>query len=169
VGYLVAEPALAADAVIVKQAADLHTSSLNQRLVHEVVAAPALLDTHVRGLRACYAERATALADALDHALGGRVRFDRPDGGLFLWATVPEEPDTAALLATALDRGVAFVPGDAFAVDPGGTAGQGAMRLSFASLAPADAPEAAARLVAALDERRRARPGRLDTAGARGG
>jgi 2-aminoadipate transaminase len=104
VGYLVAPPALAAEAVIVKQAADLHTSSLNQRLVHEVVGAPGFLDTHVDGLRARYGERAAALADALDHALGGRVRFARPEGGLFLWVTVPEEPDTGALLATALER-----------------------------------------------------------------
>jgi 2-aminoadipate transaminase len=150
IGYLVAPPDLAGLVTLLKQAADLHTGSLAQRIVHDLVARPGFLDTHVDRLRACYRTRAAALAQALDDTLGDRVRFTPPHGGLFLWATVPEEDDTAHLLGAALDHGVAFVPGEAFAV---GAPDRRALRLSFSSLDPDEAPEAAARLRSALDQR----------------
>src|SRR5690606_15334278 len=75
VGYLVADPARVRDAVVVKQAADLHPGSLSQRLVHELVATDGFLPVHLAGLRRLYAERADALADAVDAALGDRARY----------------------------------------------------------------------------------------------
>jgi 2-aminoadipate transaminase len=146
-GYLTGPAPLVADVVVIKQAADLHTASLGQRLVHEVVADGAFLADHLTRLRTTYRRRAEALAGALTRHLGGDIRFDRPDGGLFLWAELPGVDDTGALLTTALDHGVAFVPGAAFAV---AHPRPHHLRLSFATVSEEEADEAARRLRASL-------------------
>ena len=78
-----------------------------------------------------------------------RLRFAEPDGGMFLWCAADVETD--ALLPLAVDRGVAFVPGTAFAV---GTDHRRSLRLSFATASPDELDEAVRRLAAALDAHR---------------
>lgn len=151
VGHVVGPGAVMRDVVLLKQAADLHTGSLDQRIVHALVSRPGFLAARCERLRRLYAGRAGALADALDAVLGDRVRFRRPEGGLFLWVELPGVTDTAAMLDAALARGVAFVPGAAFAVAPGAGPSRWA-RLSHASLAPDDAARAARLLAGALDD-----------------
>jgi 2-aminoadipate transaminase len=150
VGYAVGPAELISDLTIVKQAADLQTATFNQAVIRDVVDRPGWLDHHVRGLRATYHERSAALASALSRHLGDRARFAPPEGGMFLWVTLADPTiDTADLLATATDRGVAFVPGAAFAVDRDL---RSSMRLSFATAAPDELADAARRLALALDE-----------------
>jgi 2-aminoadipate transaminase len=146
VGYVVAPQAVARALVLVKQALDLHTSTLAQRALHDLLTAPGFLDRQLERLREVYRQRASALADALRAELGDALRFRSPSGGMFVWGEFVDEIDTQQLLAAAIDRGVAFVPGQAFSV-----AGDHhrALRLSFATNAPDQLAEGVRRLAAA--------------------
>lgn len=149
VGYA-AGPAEVVEAVVrLKQAADLHTSTLAQHAVLRVVDDPVFWAGHLERIRTLYAHRATALAAALRAHLGGRITFGEPQGGLFVWARLAGV-DTSSLLAPAVAGGVAFVPGAAFAVDDGSQ--PDALRLSFATVDAAGLDEGVRRLAAALGE-----------------
>jgi 2-aminoadipate transaminase len=158
VGYVLAPPVLSQAVVRIKQAADLHTATFSQRLVHELVTTPGFLADHLAGLPGRYRTRADALTAALRAELGDRLAFAEPEGGMFLWARVAGPAvDTTALLDRALAAGVAFVPGRAFAVEGAAAStpgpGRGAehahadhLRLSFATAMPHELAEAARRL-----------------------
>jgi 2-aminoadipate transaminase len=144
VGYLEGPPSVVAAVVLIKQAVDLHTSTLAQRAVHHLVTTPGFLEGQVEALRILYRERATALCDALDRELGELLSFARPVGGMFVWARfLAAGIDTSALLPRAIEQGVAFVPGCAFAVNAGDT---DTVRLSFSGAAATDLAEAVQRL-----------------------
>jgi 2-aminoadipate transaminase len=136
VGWLRAPAELRAAIVRTKQAVDLHTSTLTQSLVADLLADRAFLHAHLARIRGHYASRGAALAGAL--AESGAL-FARPRGGLFMWVRMPGV-DTSALFEAALDHDVMFVPGRAFAVDE---SWREHMRLSFATL-----PEATLRACA---------------------
>lgn len=146
VGWAAGPSDLVRHLVLLKQAVDLQTTTLTQRIAHRVLSRPGFLGPHVDRLRATYAARCDALATSLDRHLGDRILFDRPDGGMFLWARL-QGIDTAPLLAAAVDQGMAFVPGTAFAVDARPT---DALRLSFATQTPAELDTAVLRLERAL-------------------
>lgn len=145
VGWLVAPTWLVPAVVRLKQGRDLHTSSLSQWLAHDVLTDDAFLAGHRPVLASLYAERCDALCAALTARLGDGVSFDRPEGGMFVWARLAGV-DTTALLPVAAAGGVAFVPGSAFHLDGGGAEHA---RLSFATLDPAGLDEAVRRLAAA--------------------
>jgi len=147
VGYLVAPTELASALVLVKQAVDLHTSTLAQRAVHRLVTTPGFVDGQLARLRPLYRDRSAALVHALHDELGDRLRFQPPDGGMFVWADCVEAIDTHELLAHALDQGMAFVPGQAFAVE--GDLRR-SLRLSFATVEPAQLLEGVRRLASAF-------------------
>lgn len=142
-GWLVGPDWLVTAVTRLKQSADLHTSTVAQRLALRVVTEPGWYDSHLRRIVPLYAERAVTLADRLEEHLGDQVSFERPNGGLFLWATLPGV-DTDALLPAAVSHGVAFVPGSAFG------ASSTTMRLSYATLGHQDLDEGARRLAAAV-------------------
>lgn len=148
VGWLAAPPWLATALVKLKQAADLHTSSLSQRIIADLVLQPGWFDAHVQRIIPIYAERAAALSEALRTHVGDALSFTEPAGGMFLWAVLAGGGDAEVLLRAAVDDGVAFVPGSAFAVD--GHAHLDRIRLSFATLTPDDLDEAARRLAKVL-------------------
>jgi 2-aminoadipate transaminase len=147
VGYAAGPRALVDAMVLLKQAADLHTSTLAQHLVLRTVRDGPYWASHLDDLRRLYEERADALVHALRAHLGDRVEFGCPEGGLFVWARLAGV-DASALLATAVANGVAFVPGAAFAVDAGAHAD--AIRLSFATVLPERLDEGVRRLAVAL-------------------
>jgi len=148
VGWLAAPAWLHGPLVRLKQAADLHTSTLCQRMALEVLSDEAFMADHLAGLGPFYGRRGDALADAVEASLGERVCFDRPDGGMFLWVRLVDSPVPARdLLAIAVGAGVAFVPGEAFHVDG---SGHDHVRLSYATLSPEELADAASRLAAAL-------------------
>ena len=113
-GYLVAPREVYPKFLQAKQAADLHTPGFNQRVVAEVIK-DGFLDRHVPTIRTLYkAQRDTMLA-ALEREMAGLdVKWTRPVGGMFLWVTLPEGMNAQTLLAAAVERHVAFVPGAPF-------------------------------------------------------
>jgi 2-aminoadipate transaminase len=127
-GYLVAPRALYPKLLQAKQAADLHTPSFNQRIVSEVLK-NGFIERHVPTIRALYKQQCEAMLAALDHEMAGLdFSFNRPAGGMFLWARLPEGVDAVGLLPKAVDKNVAFVPGAAFYADH---ADPRTLRLSF--------------------------------------
>ena len=113
-GFLVAPKALYPKLLQAKQAADLHTPSFNQRMVYEVLK-DGFLDGHVPTIRALYKSQRDAMLAALDmHLTGSGVQWNAPDGGMFLWLRLPPGMNAVELLAQAVERNVAYVPGAAF-------------------------------------------------------
>ena len=130
-GYVVAPPALCPKLLQAKQAADLHTSIFNQRVVYEVIR-NGLLDTHVPTIRARYKLQRDAMEVALEKHLAGLAQWQKPAGGMFFWLDLPAGLDAMALLPEAVDAGMAFVPGEPFyATAPA----RNTLRLSFVSVA----------------------------------
>jgi 2-aminoadipate transaminase len=142
IGWVRTPPALRASLVVAKQAADLHSSTIDQAAAAHWLAAVDL-DAHVAGLRAAYGERRDALLDGLAAALPPGSTHNRPDGGMFVWARLPDGWDAEALLRRALEHGVAFVPGYPFFA---GEPDRATLRLSFTTHAPAEIAEGLARL-----------------------
>ena len=148
VGWLVASGDAFAAVVRSKQSLDLHTSSLSQALIADVLDNSGWFDAHTAQLRVMYASRRDALVDALTTTFGDRIRFTPPSGGMFAWAEL-DDVDTAALLPSALEAGVCFVPGVEFEV--GGSSLRNWLRLSYATVDEARLGEAVRRLASAVD------------------
>ena len=113
VGYVIAPQAIFEKLVQVKQAADLHTPSFTQRIVHEVVR-DGFLDDHIPVIRELYARQCRAMLDALREHFPREAHWSPPQGGMFIWVTLPAQIDTARLLEKAIEQNVAFVPGAPF-------------------------------------------------------
>lgn len=150
VGYAAAPGWLVRPLVVAKQATDLNTSSLTQRLVAELLATPGWLAGHLDRLRTLYRERGSALVEAIERRLAGRLRAPAPEGGMFVWATIEAGlVDALALARAGMRRGVAVVPGDEFSVTD---AFPYELRLSYSMLDSAELDEAVARIARALDD-----------------
>jgi len=128
-GWAVAPADIRTRLVIAKQAADLHTSSLDQLILERY-----LRDfdnaRHVERVRAAYGERYACMDAALTELMPEGYTWTRPDGGMFLWVTGPKGLDTTVLFRAALERKVAFIPGRDFFPDG---AGSECMRLNFSN------------------------------------
>lgn len=150
-GTLRAPAALRRACVIAKQAADLHTSTIDQAAAARYLAASDL-DAHLARVRGAYHERRDALVDGLAAALPEGSRWNRPAGGMFVWATLPEGYDATALLPEVVRHDVAYVPGAPFfAGAPDATA----LRLSYVTHSPEEIREGLVRLRTALGGARR--------------
>ena len=113
-GFLVAPKPLYPKLLQAKQAADLHSPGFNQRMIAEVMK-DGFLDRHVPTIRALYKSQRDAMLAALQREMRGLdVSWNTPDGGMFLWARLPQGLDATELLPKAVAQGVAFVPGAAF-------------------------------------------------------
>jgi 2-aminoadipate transaminase len=146
IGWVVAPAEIVARLAQMKQGADLHTSTFAQMVAYET-ARGGFLDRHVRRLRDAYRARRDAMLAALARHLPPGVRWTRPQGGLFLWVTLPSTLDAATVLAEALAAKVAFVPGASFHARGGGAA---TMRLNFSYCTPEVIEEGIRRLGAVL-------------------
>ena len=131
-GWVVAPAEVIRRLVQMKQGADLHTSTFTQMIAYET-ARGGFLDRHVRRIRAVYSARRDTMLAALERHFPPGVRWTRPQGGLFLWVTLPDGVDSAQLLASALQEKVAFVPGASFFPRGGGV---GTFRLNFSYCRP---------------------------------
>jgi DNA-binding transcriptional MocR family regulator len=145
IGWVRAPRALHRPLVVAKQAADLHSSTIDQAAAARWLAAVDL-DAHVAGLRRAYGARRDALLKGLAAALPPGSTHNRPDGGMFVWARLPDGWDSEELLRRALAREVAFVPGFPFFAGPPDRA---ALRLSFTAHPPDEIAEGLERLRAA--------------------
>ena len=145
-GWLRAPAGLMGPLSVAKQAADLHTSTIDQAAAAEWLATVDL-DAHVRGLCAAYRERRDAMVGALPSALPAGSTWSDPDGGMFTWVRLPGDVDTTELLPTALAHDVAFVPGAPFYA---GAPDRATLRMSFTTNTPEVITEGVRRLGSAL-------------------
>ncbi|MEU1523252.1 PLP-dependent aminotransferase family protein [Nocardia rhamnosiphila] len=150
VGWMVAPQRVCRAVELLKQGADLCGSALTQQIAAELLADSAWLTGHIDTVRGVYATRATALVDAARDHFGDRLRCTEASGGMFVWAEFTDGTDTGELLPRALETGVAFVPGGAFAVS---NPYSNAMRMCFTTAAPEMLTEAMARLARAAGDR----------------
>jgi 2-aminoadipate transaminase len=148
IGWMTAPAPIAAKLELAKQAADLCTSSLDQRIAYEACRT-GLVARHVPTLRAHYQRKRDAMVNALHRALPGALTWSPPRGGFFLWIRLAPPLTSEALLTAAQPHGVIFVVGSAFFVD--GT-GQEFARLSFSAPSPDRIEEGVSRLAAAVAE-----------------
>ncbi|MCP1119984.1 PLP-dependent aminotransferase family protein [Robbsia andropogonis] len=137
VGYVIAPEPLLLKLVQAKQAADLHTPILTQRIVHEAIKGD-LLSRHLPDVRTLYRGQCDAMLSALEREMPDGVRWNAPSGGMFVWLTLPGHIDATALLQCAIAERVAFVPGEPFYAD-GRTdpLASRSMRLCFSTVPPA--------------------------------
>lgn len=129
-GWIVAPRPVIVQLVIAKQSADLHTSVFDQMLAYEVVK-DGFLERHVPYLRQVYRQRCRTMLEALARWFPPGVRWTKPEGGFFIWATLPEEVDAAAMLEASVEAGVAYVPGASFFAEDGRPPLTNTMRLNF--------------------------------------
>ena len=142
VGWVCAASPVIERLVLIKQAADLHSPTLNQIATERV--ARGMFDDHVAGLRRVYGARRDRMLAALSREMPEGVTWTQPEGGMFVWVTVPEGTDSAQLLERAVrEARVAFVPGGAFFPDG---SGRNTLRLSFSCADDARIDEGIARL-----------------------
>ncbi|TCQ10026.1 hypothetical protein C8J34_102429 [Rhizobium sp. PP-F2F-G36] len=127
VGFVVAAMPVIRKLVLMKQAADLHSSTINQMAICHV--AERGFDQQVGKIRSVYSQRRDAMLKALETHMPDGVSWTRPEGGMFVWLTLPVGMEGAALLAKSLVTAkVAFVPGKAFFADGSGA---NTLRVSF--------------------------------------
>lgn len=134
-GFAVAPREILEKLALAKQGADLQPPTFNQHVVAEVMR-NGFLERHVAMIRTCYKAQRDAMLGALQQEFGGQgdasspdgMQWNRPGGGMFIWARLPAGVTAKAVLPLALERGVAFVPGEAFHVSGGD---ERAVRLSF--------------------------------------
>ncbi|MGC1952236.1 MAG: PLP-dependent aminotransferase family protein [Gammaproteobacteria bacterium] len=146
VGWVVAPHAVIQRLVQMKQGADLHTSTFCQMVAYEV-ARRGFLDRHVAELRQVYAARRDAMLEALARHCPEGVTWTRPQGGLFLWVTLPPPLHSDRLFEAALREKVAFIPGSPFFPRGGG---ERTLRLNFSYCTPSVIQEGIQRLGAVI-------------------
>ncbi len=130
VGYVIAPDAIYRKLVQAKQAADLHTPSFTQRIVYEVIK-DGFLDTHIPTTRDLYGKQCNAMLDALQAYFPKEAHWNAPQGGMFIWVTLPKQIDCTKLLEKAIANNIAFVPGAPFY---SGTPERNTLRLSFVTV-----------------------------------
>ena len=134
VGWICAAHPVISKLVLIKQAADLHSPTINQMVIHHV--AERHFDAQVEKARKHYRQRRDHMLNALARYMPDGVTWTKPEGGMFVWMTLPDHMDGAALLARSIEQiRVAFVPGAAFHADG---SGKNTIRLNF-SLPDAEA------------------------------
>ncbi|MBP0596717.1 PLP-dependent aminotransferase family protein [Herbaspirillum sp. LeCh32-8] len=132
-GYVVAPRPLILKMEQAKQATDLHTAQLTQMVVYEAIK-DGFLDQHVPTIRKLYGDQCQAMLDALQQYFPAGCSWSKPEGGMFVWVTLPKHIDASALLAEAVEKEkVAFVPGAPFFAN---TAEHNTLRLSFVTVPP---------------------------------
>lgn len=131
-GYVCAPLPLVRRLELAKQAADLHTAQLTQMVVHEVVK-DGFLDQHIPTIRTLYGNQCQVMLDAMAEHFPAQASWTRPEGGMFIWVTLPKQIDAMKLLDKAIAARVAFVPGAPFYANEPET---NTLRLSFVTVPP---------------------------------
>jgi len=132
VGWMAATPEVLRRCAIAKQAADLGTSPWMQYAAAQYLKGGAI-ERNVQRIAAAYRERAQAMVQALRSELAGKFMFSEPQGGMFIWGTLPTGIDASALLRTAIEEKVMYVPGVSFYADAPDTR---SVRLCFSMSTP---------------------------------
>ncbi|MBR2789770.1 MAG: PLP-dependent aminotransferase family protein, partial [Eggerthellaceae bacterium] len=148
-GWIVAPAGVLAKINLVKQGTDLCGSAFNQIVVEHYFTDTPWQRT-LQKFVATYKTRRNAMLAALERYFPPEVTWTRPEGGFFVWVTLPSYMDTTSLLADALEAGVTFVPGDGFY--PDGKRGKNCMRIAFCYESPENIDEAIRRLAEVIED-----------------
>lgn len=116
VGYVLAPAPVTAKIVTAKQTSDVHTNIWAQQLCHRMLTATDF-NKHIQNLKDIYRRKCSLMLSCMEEKLDKRIEYTRPEGGLFVWCTLPEEVDMLDYCKRALEAGVAVVPGTAFLAD----------------------------------------------------
>lgn len=116
IGYLCGRPDIISKALVAKQVNDVHTNLFFQMLISRYIE-KFDLDAHIEDVRDIYRKKAAAMQEAIAKYLPSNVKHTDPDGGLFLWCTLPDGMDSTAFAAELMKQKVAVIPGSAFFVD----------------------------------------------------
>jgi 2-aminoadipate transaminase len=125
-----------------RESFDLESSTLIQRAVAKFLERD-LLPDHLTAISGAHGARCSAMLEALDQHLSGIARWSRPQGGVFVWVSLPEELDTTEMFQLAIRKKVDYIPGGVFSVDGSTT---NAVRLNFSNVKPEAIREGVARL-----------------------
>ncbi|MCB0197879.1 MAG: PLP-dependent aminotransferase family protein [Anaerolineae bacterium] len=128
-GWICARPEFIDKFIIAKQAADLHSNYLSQCIVAQYLQDNDL-DAHLTTIKAAYKKQCDLMTNLMDELFPPEVTFIRPEGGMFLWVTLPEGVSSLKLFEEAAKLKVVFVPGQPFYVDGGG---ENTLRLNFSN------------------------------------
>ncbi len=148
VGWVVAPRPIREKLIFAKQAADLCSSSLTQRVVTAYFGETDM-KTHLKKLIGIYIKRRDKMLNACAEYFPRGVKWTKPKGGFFVWVTLPEYLDTTNMLAKAVEQKVAYVPGKAFFAD--GT-GRNCMRLNYSFMKESDIREGVRRLAEVVEQ-----------------
>jgi 2-aminoadipate transaminase len=143
-GWVLAPAEIFSRLLILKQAADLHTSSFDQRVAHAFLTGNDQ-SVHLERIRRAYGERFAVMNEALQAEMPSGYQWTKPEGGMFLWITGPVGLDGLKLLERAIKEKVAFVPGRDFFPTDGGA---NYLRLNFSNSTPDRIREGVRRLAA---------------------
>ena len=135
IGFICAPAEVMQRLIVAKQVGDCHTNVFFQIVTNEFLTNYDI-DGHVEKIRTIYREKCDLMLKTMDETFDPRVTYTRPEGGLFLWCTLPEGSDTMELARLAIEDGVAFIPGCSFMVDD--TSPCNALRLNFSTSSKAD-------------------------------
>ncbi len=147
-GWVVAPDEVYEKLVVAKQATDLHTSYIAQRIVYQFLIDDDL-DKHIQNIRDAYGKQREAMVDAIKKLMPKEVKFTLPEGGMFLWLTLPNHLSSMTLFNKCIERKVAFVPGNPFYVNKNDVS---TMRLNFSCSNADEIYEGIGRMAEALKE-----------------
>lgn len=150
VGWVVAPRSIISRINLVKQGSDLCGSSFDQAIVEHYFRETPWQRTLQKFVKT-YRARRDAMLAALEEHFPPEASWTHPEGGFFVWVTLPEYVDTGSMLAEALEAGVTYVPGDSFF--PGGKQGKNCMRINFSYETPENIEEAIRRLAGVIEDR----------------
>ncbi len=148
IGWVAAHPHLIRKMEIAKQSIDLCTNMLGQVIAWKYVE-DGHLDRHIPEIVEFYKPRRDAMLEALEEYMPEGVRWTKPDGGMFIWVTLPEGIDTKLMMEKAVAKGVAYVPGEAFFTH---REVKNAMRLNFTYVPEEKIREGVKRLAEVVEE-----------------
>jgi 2-aminoadipate transaminase len=143
VGFVMAPEEVAAKMVVAKQSEDVHTNQFFQMLCYKFMT-ECDLDAHIAMIREVYGRKCRLMLDCLEKELPSSVKFTRPEGGLFIWVTLPDGVDAAAFLKACMVEKLMIVPGATFNCDV--TEGSMSFRLNYSTPSDQQIIEGVARL-----------------------
>jgi 2-aminoadipate transaminase len=128
-GWIATTPELLDKLIVAKQAADLHSNYITQRILYQYLLDNDL-DAHISVIKAAYRRQRELMVAMLEECFPSDIQFTLPEGGMFLWVALPENVSAMTLFDEAAKRNVVFVPGSPFYTDGGG---QNTLRLNFSN------------------------------------
>ena len=143
VGFVVAPEEVTAKMVVAKQSEDVHTNQFFQMLCYKFMT-ECDLDAHIAMIREVYGRKCRLMLNCLEKELPAAVKFTRPEGGLFIWVTLPDGVDASAFLKACMAEKLMIVPGATFNCDV--TEGSMSFRLNYSTPSDQQIMEGVARL-----------------------